>query len=298
MPPHMRPSLLPLAAAAFCLAAVPAAAGVAFSTPGQSIAIDFDNGVTINRGADGSGSGRFTGSGFGDPNAGTPVGSLDSRAWAVNGMSDGSTSFGDVRTSGDFARGTDADGGVGTGGIYAFLVDGGANTLLGVQPGGSDFAPGGLFLRVQNLTGAVLNTVSVAYDIWVNNDQARSNALDLLFDTGPGRVNPAPNMGTTYQNAGLDFASAAAADGLGFQRAAQQSTTLTGLNIADGDFLYLQFQGRDVTGLGTRDEFGLDNISLRAQVQAVPELGSTLLFALAGLGGVVGVRRRRAAAAG
>ena len=79
----------------------------------------------------------FNGSGFSP----TPLaGQLDSGIWAIDGLSDGSLTFGGTATSGDFARGTDPDA-VGTGGIYAFNT-GNGDTALGIQPGGTDWSPG------------------------------------------------------------------------------------------------------------------------------------------------------------
>ncbi|MBN1217568.1 MAG: hypothetical protein JXM69_01465, partial [Anaerolineae bacterium] len=117
----------------------------------------------------------FTGSGF-DPNPG--VGQLDSDIWSVTGLSDGDLLFGDSQTTGDFARGPSA-GGVTTGGVYAFDV--GGNTILGVQPGGTDFTPGEIILRLQNNTGSTITQLDVSYDIWYRNDQPRANSLNFSY---------------------------------------------------------------------------------------------------------------------
>ena len=66
----------------------------------------------------------FTGSGF----TPTPAaGQLDSDDWSISGFGT-NVAFGGTGTSGDAARGTDTDGGVGTGGVYAFTVS--SNTFF------------------------------------------------------------------------------------------------------------------------------------------------------------------------
>ncbi|WP_438969190.1 hypothetical protein [Nonlabens sp.] len=72
--------------------------------------IDFDNTVTnVNNGT-------FDGSGF----ALVPsTGQLDADAFAISGLEDGTTTFGDEQSGNDFGKGV-SDGGVSAGGIYAF----------------------------------------------------------------------------------------------------------------------------------------------------------------------------------
>ena len=96
------------------------------------------------------------------------AGELDSDEWRVAGLSDGDTTFGGSETGGDHGRGASA-GGVGGGGLYAFEAGGAGNPALGVQPGGSDFTPGTLELRVQNGTGAALTSLDLAYTLYVLN---------------------------------------------------------------------------------------------------------------------------------
>ncbi|MBZ0112097.1 MAG: hypothetical protein K8J08_06545, partial [Thermoanaerobaculia bacterium] len=118
----------------------------------------------------------FTATGF----TPTPAaGQLDSDTWAVAGMSDGDLAFGGTNVAGDFARGTNVDGGVTTGGIYAFeLGAASGNFTLGVQPGGSDMTPGTITLRVDNNTGDQVDELEVTYDVYTNNDQARANVFN------------------------------------------------------------------------------------------------------------------------
>lgn len=189
----------------------------------------------------------FTGAGF----APTPAaGQLDSDTWRLTGFSDGSMTFGSTNTSGDFARGT-STGGVTTGGVYAFNV-GAGNIILGIQPTADDFTPGEITLRIQNTTGTTINELNVSYDIFYRNDQARANSLNFRYSSDD----------ITYTAIGaLDFTTPAAADALGWQ-SVSRSTTITGLSIPDGSFVYLQWIGDDVSGTGSRDEYGIDNINV------------------------------------
>ncbi len=47
------------------------------------------------------------------------IGQLDSNVWSVKGLSDGDLDFGEMGTTGDFAREV-SSGGVSSGGVYAF----------------------------------------------------------------------------------------------------------------------------------------------------------------------------------
>ncbi|MEO1029452.1 MAG: hypothetical protein AAFX02_10405, partial [Pseudomonadota bacterium] len=193
----------------------------------------------------------FLGAGF----ASAPVmGQLDSDVWAVTGFSDGALAFGGTADTGDFARGVDADGGVTSGGIYAFTTDGGTNTIFGFQPGGSDATPGTFTIQVVNTTGIAQTDFTLAYDLFVNNDQSRANSLNVEVSTD----------GSTFSavNA-LDFTSTEVADALGFQSFAQ-SASFTTASVAAGASLFVRFTTDDVAGSGSRDEFGLDNITLDA----------------------------------
>jgi hypothetical protein len=192
----------------------------------------------------------FTGLGFSP----TPTaGQLDSNLWRVTGLSDGTGTFGGTHTSGDFARGT-SEGGVSTGGVYAFTnVGASGNTILGVQPTADDFTPGTFTLRIQNTTGNVISDVYIAYQIWYRNDQGRSNSLNFQYSLDD----------SAYTSVGdFDFTTPAGADALGWQ-SVSRSQTFTGINLANNAFLYLRWIGDDVGGSGSRDEYGIDNIEVR-----------------------------------
>ena len=219
----------------------------------------------------------FTGAGFA-PASG--AGQLDSDNFAISGLNDGVLPFGGTQTGNDFALGESA-GGISQGGIYAFDPAGDDNRALGLQPGGSDFTPGTITLRLPNETGDVIDELTLSADILINNDEPRANAFDLSYSTD-----------------GINFNLLAAitsdelADALGFQ-ATNVAGTISGLDLAPGDFLFLRVAGDDVSGSGARDEFAVDNVQISQA--AVPEPASLLTWSLAGLVGwsVLLLRRRR-----
>jgi hypothetical protein len=239
---------------------------------GTDLLIDFDATLA------GVNEGRFAGGGF-EPGPGVP-GRLDSGAWAVDGLSDGSLAFGGTGTTGDFARGTSA-GGVSSGGIYAFEVGGGADVGLGFQPIASDLTPGAVTLRIQNNTGGVLGSLAVSYEIHVWNDQDRANSLDFSYSTDGVTFTPVPT---------LDFLSPETADASSAWAQADRQTSLLNLSVATGAHLDLRWSTDDVGGSGSRDELALDDIRLAVPVPEPSRVA--LVTAAILLGGVVGYRRR------
>jgi len=187
----------------------------------------------------------FNGSGFSP----TPsAGQLDSNVIIANGFS-GSLNFGGTSpTTGDYARGIKGAG-QSTGGIYAFILDGSGNVGIGVQPGGSDFTPGEFDLKIENTSGTTLTSINVNYDVYVNNDQGRSNSLNFSYSTD--------NV-TYISEPSLDFVSAVASDNLGF--IFENRNIEIAVTIPTGSYLYIRFEGNDVSGSGSRDEFAIDNI--------------------------------------
>ncbi len=189
----------------------------------------------------------FTGAGF----AATPAaGQLDSDAWRVVGMSDGTMAFGATKSSGtDFGRGSSA-GGVTTGGIYAFTADG-STPALGVQPGGSDVNPGSIVLKVANNTGSTITSLSVSYKAFYKNDQARANKIRFGYST---------NDVAYTDDATLDVDSPLAADA-GAWTSFTRSKTISGLTFATGTSMYIHW-GISSTGSNNHDELALDDVSV------------------------------------
>ena len=197
----------------------------------------------------------FDASGFSPTPA---AGQLDSDTWSVVGMSEGDVNFGDTNTSGDFARGTDVDGGVTTAGVYAFEIGAASGDFTrGIQPAGSDMTPGTITLRVDNNTGDQVDTVEVTYDVYVNNDQGRANSYNFSFAFAAG--------GPYTSVPALNLTSTEAADASGFV-VNNRMTTLSGISASyqNGDSLFLRWELDDVSGGGSRDEFALDNVVIEA----------------------------------
>lgn len=212
----------------------------------------------------------FQGSGFApDPSAGQ----LDSDVWSVDGFSDSENDL----TSGDYARGI-SGGGLSLGGVYAFETSTG-NFSLGVQPGGSDFTPGYFQLEVTNGTGLSISGFAFSYDTFVYNDQGRSNTLQASFSLD----------GSNFTElTGSLVTSDEAADTSVAWVSTNFSETVS-LEVGAGESFFLRWEGDDLGGSGSRDEFSIDNVS----VTAVPEPTSLAFAALAGAGGVLRFRRRR-----
>ena len=236
-----------LALLAGIFAAIPQArAQLSIGDTSLSYTIDFDNTVA------GVNDGLWAGTGF----QSTPAaGQLDSDAWAVTGWSNGNLLFGGTQTtaSTDYTRGS-AVAAVTTGGMYAF--SGGNITTgraLGIQPGGSDWAPGTLTLKIANTDTETITGFNLSYLVYVRNDQARGNSFNFSRSADDSLYSP---------EASLDLTSAAALDALGFV-SNTRAITLSGLSIAPGSSYYLRWSGADVNGSGSRDEFALDNIQLQ-----------------------------------
>lgn len=233
------------------------ALGLQLTAANTNYVIDFDNTVAnVNNG-------QYLGTGF----TTSPVaGQLNSDAWATTGMSDGGGGFGGSYTTLDFARGT-SSGGVGTGGYYAFTVSTG-NSAFGIQPGGNDWTPGTLTLKVQNNTGSVLSSLGLAYKVFNFNDGLYSGTFNFSYSVDNVTYIPVSTV---------DFASIEAADGSPVWKAYLRSLSITGLTVANGDYIYLRWLGDDNGGSTSRDEFALDDISIVANPTTVyPSVGGNI----------------------
>jgi hypothetical protein len=227
--------------------------------------------------------GQFAGTGF-QPNP--AVGQLDSDSWAAAGWSSGDLPFGgtQITPNTDYTRGT-SPGGVTTGGIYAFTV-GAGNNSLGFQPWASDWTSGSMTLKIQNSTGVTVDSLAISYVVYVRNDSRVANGFNFSYSADD----------STYTAvSALDLTSPEAADATPTWVANNRSTTIGGLGLVDGGVFYLRWTGSDVSGHGPgRDEFALDDIS----VTPVPEPAGWGLLCAVGLLGVCGLHtwreRRRA----
>lgn len=209
----------------------------------------------------------FSGTGL----APVDAGALDSRRWAVLGLSDGDSAFGDTRTGGDFARGTSAGGERG-GGLYAFDLPG-ALRGVGVQATSSDFTPGSLLRRVQNTAGVALDGLLVLFDLWVLNDGGRSTRI--LFDA---HADPSLTAGRGDDEA--TRITPAAADALGWQPLAVRAS-IPGLDIPERGEVILRWLFDDAGGSGSRDEWALSRLRVEGLPAAAPPPGAGVPVVLA-----------------
>lgn len=191
----------------------------------------------------------FTGAGF----APVPTaGQFDSDDYIVAGLSDGSLMFGDAGTTGDFARGPTDGTGETTGGVYA-LDRGFGDMAVWFQPSGSDLTLGEFTVRITN-AGADSDSFSVAFDLLVLNDQARANSFNVTVSTDNVTYGSVP---------ALDYTSTEAADASGVQEITRFSYFTLGSVVANGSSFFVRFTTDDVSGSGSRDEFGIDNLVVR-----------------------------------
>ena len=256
-------------------------AQLSLTNASNSATINFSN--SMQPGVGTNPSTAYTGAGFSaDP---TIAGRLNSNAWAVNGWSDGPLAFGGSITTGDYARGA-VSAAQTTGGMYAYTGSpaSAANPMLLIQPGGSDFAPGTLTLRIKNNGNTNITQLAISYNLYVRNDQARSNSFNFSHSADNSTYNAV---------SALDYTSTPALDALGLVLvpgsgggAPSRTTTITGLNIAPGAFYYIRWSSSDVGGSGSRDEFGLDDINIGATfvvssdatLSALSASGGTIAF--------------------
>jgi hypothetical protein len=229
------------------LSVAPSAAQLSLEVAGIPAAIDFTG---------------FDGTGFSPEPA---AGQLDSDVLSVGGFSEGDLPFATSAASGDFARGI-TTGGVSSGGLYAFDL-GEGDMALGVQPTASDYSPGFLTLCIENGTAMPLDRIQVTYDVVVFNDQDRSSSWNLsIASDALGPYEPVP---------AADFASAEIADEEPVYTLTRRSVDLATVTLLPGERLFLHWTSDDAGGGGSRDEIGLDNVSITGR-SSIPD--PNLLF--------------------
>ena len=229
----------------FCISFVFSAnAQLSIGDTNTDYTINFDSTVS------GVNNGSYDGTGF----ATTPAtGDLDGNAWAVSGFSGANQSFDGTSNSNDMARGLSA-GDVGTGGIYSFQVGGASDVAFGVQPGGSDFTPGAVTLKITNNTGSTVTRFEIDYEVWQYNDQEMSSSLNFSYSSD----------NSSYTSvASLNYTTTGAAAGSPSWSSTAKNATVYGLSIADGASFYIRWTGDDASGSGARDEIAIDDIVVK-----------------------------------
>ncbi|MFO0595404.1 MAG: GEVED domain-containing protein [Myxococcaceae bacterium] len=183
----------------------------------------------------------------------TPAcGQLSSNEWLLTGLNATSLTDGGTAIANDYARGI-SDGGVSTGGLYAFNTPIN-NRTFGFQPTGTDLVPGTATLRLSNTSSTTWQGVDLSYALWVRNDQARSTAITVSYSTDNVTFTALP---------AVDFVSVAAIDPAAAWTPFSRAVRFGFLNLAPGAALYVRFSTTDgPTGSGSRDELALDDIAL------------------------------------
>ena len=233
----------------------------------SSVLINFSSSTPTSVGSNPSSA--FAGSGF-QLNPSTS-GRLNSNAWSVTGWSNGNLAFAgtQITTNTDYTRGSTAIA-VTAGGMYAYTGSPGSasNPALVVQPGTSDFAPGTLSLKIVNSGTVSLNSFTISYNLFVRNDQARASTFDFSYSTDD----------ISYTNiSSLNYTTIAASDALGWVQVGSSPSRITTINtvsIAPGGFLYIRWSSADAGGSGSRDEIGLDDISIVADALPTTQLST------------------------
>ena len=227
-------------------------AGLQVKLVDTSYKIDFDNTV------DGVNLDTFQGSGIAKT---AESGQLDSDSWAFTGFSGGNIAFGGNSAEDSTYENGPSEGDEIDTGIYAFNVGAAddENYTLGIQPGGTDFNPGTITLKIQNQNAANMTSVNIGYKVYVYNDQAASSKIAFNYSSDQGGIN-----GYSVAEASLDVISPTASDLAPGWKAYYRVATITGLSIAKDKFFYVRWSGSLVSGAGAQDEFAIDDIEVIA----------------------------------
>ena len=185
-------------------------------------------------------------------------GELSSLMWAVTGSASGDLEFGGTQnTPGTFYTGGLITGPASGNGLYA--LDDNGNIRFLIQPTSDHWTPGTLTLRIKNNTNQTITSLSISYDLFIRNDQVRSNYFNFSYSSDHNNYINIPE---------LNYTSPADPDQLGVVFVGNKAATITGISISPNSFFYLRWYGDDISGSGQRDEFILDNIKVRGSSQA------------------------------
>lgn len=232
-------------------------AGLQVKLFNTSYKIDFDNTV------DGVNLDTFQGSGISKI---AEPGQLDSDSWAFTGFSAGPIIFGgESLEDSSYENGT-SDGDEVDTGMYAFNVGTAIdeNYTLGIQPGGTDFNPGTITLRIHNQTGVPMTSVNIGYKVYVYNDQASSTKIAFNYSSDHSGTGTYSSPITT-----LDVDSPTTADLAPGWKAYYRVATINSLNIAKDKYFYIRWTGSSSPTTGLIDEFAIDDIEVIANPTSI-----------------------------
>jgi len=178
----------------------------------------------------------------------TPAtGGLSSNDWAISGFSDGDLNFGGTNANADYTRGGTLGA---TGGIYGPTTGSPGAPFLAIRLSDTDFSPGVITARFKNTGTHKFIQLGIAYDLLVFNDNDRVSSVNFAWSTDNVTYTPVAGMGQPTPGT---------ASGSPAWVVTGKSTTIT-TNIAVNGNLYLRWTSDDVSGTGSRDAIGLDNI--------------------------------------
>lgn len=181
------------------------------------------------------------------------TGTLNSNVWLITGMSDAQPGYGGTVGTGDYGRGNITTNPT-TGGVYAATV--GSGKGMAFQPTGTDFTEGAnshVTLRLANTTGAAWTGITVNFDWIFRNNEARSDTMNFSWSTD----------GTNFTTiTAVQLVTALTADSTTFTSVSNSNLALTGASVATGGYLYLRWAHTAASGSGSRDEVGIDNVSV------------------------------------
>ena len=244
-------------------------AGLQIKQEDTSYKIDFDNTV------EGVNMGRFEGVGIEKV---AQQGKLDSDSWAFSGFSSGPLNFGDNSIDYSSYENGNSDGEVDVTGIYAFNVgDTAENRTLGIKPGGADFNPGSITLRVHNRTSSAITSLNIGYKVYVKNVEESSTKVSFSH-----KLESEPNFSSDITE--IDVVSESTADLNPKWKASYRVVTLTGLNIPADKYYNLKWAGLTGDPTAAQDEFGIDDIEVIANptTNTIAFEGAAEDFVLAG----------------
>ncbi len=190
----------------------------------------------------------FTGGGF----APTPAaGQIDSDIWRVVGLSDiANPAYGFTATTGDFARGSITTNDPTTAGVYSLS----SNAAMIIQATGAEMDVGGFIeARIVNTSGSTATGFDVAFDWVYRNNADRASSLTFSYSTDGTNFITVPAAAFTTPGTLVSGATFTAQN---------ESLSLGGLSVANGDAIYFRWTHASSAGSGSRDEFGIDNVTV------------------------------------
>ncbi|AWH84406.1 hypothetical protein HYN59_04425 [Flavobacterium album] len=212
----------------------------------QITALNTINTITFDSSVEGVNNNTFNGGGL------SPIpeqGELNSNGIAISGFSIGDIAFGGDSPEDTTYDSGQSDGGEVDAGLYAFQVLPG-NYALGVQPAAGEFSPGTITLKFQNQTASTITSVSVGYKIYVYNDEAGSNSLNLSYSTTA--------TGTYTALPSVNFTTTAAPDATPGWKAYYKVVTIP-ITVASNNYGFIRWSGAAVSGTAY-DEIAIDDI--------------------------------------